>query len=62
MSELGMDRFVAVEQPAKLAALEDEKSIPEELETALVQAQMGMKKEVKALCMFPSHATLENIS
>ena len=37
MSELGMDCFVAVDQPAQLAALEDKTAIPENIEKALVE-------------------------
>ena len=61
LSELSMG-FVAVEQPEQLQALENKVSLTREIETALVEAQLGMKKEVKALCVSSSHAALESIS
>ena len=54
--------FVAVEQPEQLQALENKVSLPREIEIQLVETQLGMKKEVKALCVSSSHAALESIS
>ena len=54
---LASEGLVFIEVAAeKLPALENCKAIPEELETALVEAQTGMKRECKAdkfnlLCM-----------
>ena len=61
LSELSMG-FVAVEHPEQLQALENKVSLPGEIETALVEAQLGMKKEVKNVCVSSSHAALESIS
>ena len=61
LSELSMG-FVAVEQPEQLQALENKVSLPREIEAQLVEAQLGMNKEVKSLCASSSHAALESIS
>ena len=61
MEEVGLN-FVDVEKEDELQALADRQSIPEEIEKAMLDAQTGMKKELKALSFVTPHTTLESIS
>ena len=61
MEEVGLN-FIDVEKEDELQALADKQGIPEEIEKAMLDAQTGMKKELKALSFVSSRATLESIS
>ena len=61
MKEAGLN-FNVVEKGDELQALADKQGIPEEIEKAMLDAQTGMKKKLKALSFVSSHATLESIS
>ena len=56
MKEAGLN-FIVVEKGDELQALADKQRIPEEIEKAMVDAQTGMKKAIKALSFSSSHAT-----
>ena len=57
MKEAGLN-FIVVEKGDELQALADKQRIPEEIEKAMLDAQTGMKKAIKALSFSSSHSTL----